>query len=306
MSVSTQYRGVVVPMVSPFTPDGAIDEPAVARIVDHLVVGGVSGVFPLGTTGESVSIPTGEKRRLVAAVVRAVNARSMVYAGISGNCLRECIDATVAYRDLGVDAVVAHPPFYYPLRDDEIEAWFLRLADALPLPLVLYNIPSTTRQEIALDVVDRLRRHERIVAIKDSSSDPRRIEQLLRRTGGRAGFPVLLGASPLYPLGLRCGAVGLVPSGAHLVPELYHAMYLAAMSDDYGRVDALHQKTSAACQAYLHARTLPEGLAKLKAILETRGLCRRTMLPPIADCHDCHDGSTEPTDRLPRQSDRND
>jgi len=286
MSVRIAYQGVVVPMVSPFTRQGAIDEPAVGRIIEHLLRAGVAGIFPLGTTGESVSIPADEKRRLVTAVIRAVNSRATVYAGISGNCLRESIDAAVAYRDLGVDAVVAHPPFYYPLSDEGIETWFLRMADASPLPLVLYNIPSTTRQEIALDVVDRLRRHDRIVAIKDSSADPQRISQLLERTGGRGGFPVLLGASPMYPHGLRLGAVGLVPSGAHIVPELYQEMFLAAMHGDFTRVDALHEQTTAACATYLRGRTLSAGLAKLKALLEARGLCGRTMLPPIQDCAD--------------------
>lgn len=286
MSIRTAYQGVVVPMVSPFTRQGAIDEPAVGRIVEHLLRAGVAGIFPLGTTGESVSIPADEKRRLVAAVVRAVNSRAKVYAGISGNCLRESVDAALAYRDLGVDAVVAHPPFYYALSDEEIETWFLQIADASPLPLVLYNIPSTTRQEIALDVLDRLRRHDRIVAIKDSSADPQRISQLLERTGGRGGFPVLLGASPMYPHGLRLGAIGLVPSGAHLVPDLYQQMFLAAMRGDFARVDELHEQTSATCAEYLTGRTLPAGLAKLKAILEARGLCGRTMMPPIKDFRD--------------------
>lgn len=286
MSVRGPYRGVVVPMVSPLTRDGGIDEPAAARIVEHLLRGGVEGIFPLGTTGESVSLPFEDKRRLVAAVVRAASGRAMVYAGISGNCLRESIEAARAFASLGADALVAHPPFYYPLSDDELATWFLKLADAVPLPLVLYNIPATTRQEIALDVVDRLRRHERIVAIKDSASDPDRIEQLLQRTGGRDGFPVLLGASPMYPLGLRRGAVGLVPSGAHLVPGLFQAMYLAALRDDFASVDALHEQASAACAAYLQGRTLAAGLAKLKALLEARGLCGRTMAPPIADCAD--------------------
>lgn len=286
MEVRGQYRGVVVPMVSPFTRDGRIDSPAVTRLVEHLLQGGVAGIFPLGTTGESVSIPAVEKRRLVADVVHAVKGRAMVYAGISGNCLRESIEAAREFHDLGVGAVVAHPPFYFPLSDDEIAGWFLELADAVPLPLVLYNIPATTRQEISLAVLDRLRRHERIVAIKDSSNDPTRIEQLLHRTGGRAGFPVLLGASPMYPHGLRCGAVGLVPSGAHLVPGLYQSMYLAALRDDFDAVDRLHEQARSVCAAYLEGRTLSAGLAKLKAILESRGLCSRTMLPPIADCTD--------------------
>ena len=162
-----KYSGVVVPMVTPFTPAGGIDEPAVGRIVDHLIGSGIGGIFPLGTTGESASIHSNDRRQLVAATVKHVNDRATVYAGISGNCFRESVDAAAAYKALGVAAVVAHMPSYYPLSDAEIEAYFLRLADSVALPLVLYNIPATTHHSISLDSVDRLRKHANIVAIKD-------------------------------------------------------------------------------------------------------------------------------------------
>src|SRR5947208_10947568 len=114
------YRGVVVPMISPVTPAGVIDEPAVERIVDHLIGGGVGGIFPLGTTGEAASMHRDEKRRLVEATVKHVAGRATVYAGIAANCLRESVEAAHAYKSVGVSAVVAHMPSYYPLTDVEI------------------------------------------------------------------------------------------------------------------------------------------------------------------------------------------
>src|SRR5215217_195010 len=117
-------------MITPFTPAGAIDEPAVARIVESLVGQRVSGIFPLGTTGESASIATADKRRLVELVVKHTAGRATVYAGISGNCFRESVEAAAAYGQLGVAAVVAHMPSYYPITDAETEAYFVRLADA--------------------------------------------------------------------------------------------------------------------------------------------------------------------------------
>lgn len=280
-----KYCGVVVPMVSPFTRTGEIDEPAVGRIVEHLLAARVAGIFPLGTTGEAASIHPQEKRRLVAATIRAVRGRALVYAGISSNCLRESVEAAMAYKQLGADAAVAHVPCYYPLNDKEIEAYFLRLADNIPLPLVLYNIPTTTHHSISLDVIGRLQKHPNIVAIKDSAADPQRLTDLLKCTGGRSGFPVLLGASPYFAHGLKLGAAGLVPSGAHLVPELYQAMYEAAMAGQWDRVDQLQRQTDEACAQYLRGRSLAQGLAALKSLLAQRGLCGPTMLPPILD-HD--------------------
>jgi 4-hydroxy-tetrahydrodipicolinate synthase len=273
-------------MVTPFTPAGGIDEPAVGRIVDHLIAGGIGGIFPLGTTGESASIHTDDRRRLVAATMKHVNGRAVVYAGISGNCFRESVDAATSYKALGVAAVVAHMPSYYPLSDAEIEAYFLRLADSVALPLVLYNIPATTHHSISLDSVDRLRKHANIVAIKDSSGDRPRLTEMLKRTGGRGGFPVLLGSSAAFTHGLRAGGVGLVPSGAHLAPAEYQAMYEAAMHDRWDDVERLQHETDAICAAYLKGRSLPQSLAVLKALMEKRNLCSRTMLPPIGDYTD--------------------
>src|SRR5437667_793653 len=105
-----KYRGVVVPMITPFTPAGEIDEEAVGRIVEHLVAARVAGIFPLGTTGEAASIHVDERRRLVAAVVERVNRRATVYAGIPCNCFRDSIEAAQAYTELGVDAVGALMP----------------------------------------------------------------------------------------------------------------------------------------------------------------------------------------------------
>ena len=282
----SKYSGVVVPMISPFTPAGAIDEPAVGRVVERLLSGGVAGIFPLGTTGESASIPSAEKRRIVEATVREVAGRSMVYAGISSNIISESVILAHTFADLGVDALVAHVPSYYALSGDEMEAYFTRLADALrvPLvPLVLYNIPQTTHMNIPIDVVMRLSKHPNIVAVKDSANDAERLTELLARTGGRDGFPVLLGCSAQFSHGLRAGGVGLIPSGAHLVPLEYQQMFEAAMEKNWTEVDQLQRVTDDACKAYLAGRSIGQGLAALKAILESQNICGRTMLPPLVD-----------------------
>jgi 4-hydroxy-tetrahydrodipicolinate synthase len=207
----------------------------------------------------------------------------MVYAGISGNCFRESVELAITCKSLGVDAVVAHMPSYYPLSDEEIEAFFRRLADAVPLPLVLYNIPVTTHHSISLDSIDRLRAHPNIVALKDSSGDAVRLTELVKRTGGRDGFPVLLGSSSQFTHGLKLGGVGLVPSGAHLVADQYQAMFDAAMANQWKAVEKLQITTDNACAKYIRGRSIGQGLAVLKAMLEQRGMCGRTMLPPNLD-----------------------
>lgn len=281
------YCGVIVPMITPFTPAGEVDAPAVGRIVDHLLSSGADGLFPLGTTGEAASIAPGQRRHVVELTLRAAHGRAPVFAGIAGNCFRESVDAARDYAATGgVTAVVAHMPSYYPLSDGEVESYFLRLADAVPLPLVLYNIPATTHHHISLPVIDRLRRHPNIVAIKESANDGARLAELLRNCGGRGGFPVLIGSSAQFAHGLRLGGVGLVPSGSHLVGPMYKAMYLAAMREEWDAVERLQRETESAVAPYLKGRSIGQGLAALKAMLEAKGLCGRTMLPPLLDHSD--------------------
>lgn len=283
MPTAAPYTGVVVPMLSPFTPGGSIDTDAVGRIVDRLLTGTPAGIFPLGTTGESASIPLAEKKKLITATVKAVNGRSMNYTGISSNNFADSIELAKHAKDAGSQAVVCHVPSYFQLTDADIEAYFTKLADAVPLPLVLYNIPVTTYHTIHLDVVDRLRKHQNVVAIKDSAGDATRLTELLKRTGGRGGFPVLLGSSAFFTHGLRAGGIGLIPSGSHLAPVEYQQMFEAAMRDDWGEVERLQKATDEIVSAYVKGRTIGEGLARLKRILESQGVCGRTMLPPLRD-----------------------
>ena len=177
----TQYTGVIVPMVTPFTESGKIDVDAVCRIIDHLCAGGVSGVFVLGTTGEAVSIPEQEKRKLVETAVRHTNKRAVVYAGIAHTCFDHSVKAAHAYFEFGADVVVAHLPWYYVLEGDEMRRYFTLLADAVGGALMLYNIPKTTHMSIPIEVIEQLSSHRRIVGLKDSENNSARVERRAAR-----------------------------------------------------------------------------------------------------------------------------
>ena len=133
---SPKHDGVIVPMLTPFTAEGRLDEAAAERLVDQLAVHGLH-VFVLGTTGESASVPRAQRQRLVDLAKRIAGQRVRVYAGISDNSLEDSIAAGRAYLQAGVDAVVAHAPWFFPLNDAEIKAWLTaRYSD-----FVLYDPP---------------------------------------------------------------------------------------------------------------------------------------------------------------------
>lgn len=275
-----KHRGVIVPMITPVTPDGELDEPAAARLVARLVGGGV-GVFVLGTTGETASLPPAMRRRLVEVAVTGAAGRAPVFAGIGDNCVADSIAAAEAYLRSGVDAVVAHLPSYYLLEPAEMHAYFELLARRIPGPLVLYNIPQTTHMSVPVEVVERLTALPSIVGFKDSENVPGRLEQVADRLGGRPGFSIFMGAAVLSVQALRRGYDGLVPGSGNLAPELWCRLYTHACAGRWEDAEGLQQQADALARVFQRNRTLGQSLAALKAAMEARGLCGPTVLPPL-------------------------
>jgi 4-hydroxy-tetrahydrodipicolinate synthase len=269
-------------MVTPITPDGDLDESAVRRIIDHMIAGGIHGVFVLGTSGENTSVPAAMRKRMVTVAAEHVGERARVYAGISSNCLVDSVAAAKAYAPLGVDAVVAHLPTYYALNAEEQFAYFSALADRIDLPLVLYNIPSTTHMTIPIQVVEKLSRHPNVVGVKDSDQDIVRLTALIKRLGDdRLDFAVLVGESALSARGLALGADGIVPSQGNLIPALCRALFDRAVEGDRDGAEAHQQRIDVFAQLFVAGRSLAQSLGALKAMMGTLGLCGPDVLPPL-------------------------
>ncbi len=274
-------QGVIVPMVTPFTAAGQIDPEGVHRIVDHLIAGGMDGIFVLGTTGEAASISFMEKAKLVESTVEDTKHRALVYAGISGNCMDESIQAAKRYMDLGADVLVAHAPYYYPLGQDEIVRYFMTLADCVPGPLMIYNIPATTGLSISIDTAAKLSLHERIVGMKDSENTPGRLEAAIGRFSGRSNFAYVVGCAALSARAVSLGAAGIVPSAANLQPQLYKALFETALDGHLSAAEKLQHQTDRISQSYQKNRSLGQSLAALKAAMHLLGFCGATVLAPL-------------------------
>jgi dihydrodipicolinate synthase/N-acetylneuraminate lyase len=274
-------QGVIVPMVTPFTLQGQIDTEAVHRIVNHLIAGGVDGIFVLGTTGEAASISTSEKQKMVEAAAGYTKNRALVYAGISGNCIDESIKTAKSYMDLGVDILVAHVPYYYPLNEDEIFRYFMTLADSVNGPLIIYNIPSTTGLSISIDIAEKLSLHERVVGMKDSENTPGRLEAAIDRFSGRNDFAYVVGCAAFSAKAVALGAAGIVPSAANLQPQLYKALFENARSGNRSAAEKLQEQTDHISVQYQKNRSLGQSLAALKAAMHILGFCGPTVLAPL-------------------------
>lgn len=280
-----KFKGVIVPMITPFTNNLDIDRDASERIVENLVTNDCS-VFILGTTGEALSVRQSEKSLLAETVTRAANGRRTVYAGISGNCFDESVESARRFRDVGVDALVAHLPAFYPLSDDHMLHYFESLADAVPLPLILYNMPATTHHSLSLEIIDKLSQHDNIIGLKDSERGDERLDKALDKWKDREDFVFHLGWAAKSSYGVRNGLDGIVPSTANLVPSLYSELFEAAANGNSEKADQLQELTNAISAYYQAGNLLSEAIPRLKGMMQTFGLCTNKVKLPMLQISD--------------------
>jgi len=275
-----KYHGAVVPLVTPFTAQGNLDEAALDRLVDGQIAGGVTGIFVLGTTGEGAHVPREIRRQLVARTVARVNKRVLVYAGLGDIRAGDLSEANEFFQ-AGADTAVAHPPISEKLAAEKLLGWYQAVLDQVKGPLMLYNMPATTGVSIPLDAVEKLLGHPRLAGVKDSENNPKRHEELLQRFGGKKDFSVFIGVGALMEMGLKLGADGIVPSVGNLIPDVCQQLCEAAKKADWTTADKLSARMNAVSLLYQKGRNLNESLAALKAAMHCRGLCASIVLPPL-------------------------
>ncbi len=273
-------RGVVVPMVTPFTENGSIDLPAAEKVTLYLLE---NDAFPfiLGTTGESLSIPDNERLPFVKSILNAVQGKKMVYAGIGGLCVSDSVKAGRAYLDAGIGVLVAHLPSYYALTSDQMKVYFEYLADNIEGPIMIYNITATTHMSIPIEVVKHLSEHPHIIGIKDSERDQDRLGLLTAYCSSRENFSHLIGWGAKSMYGLSIGSDGLVPSTGNVVPGLFTRLYNATQNNDLTVAQDMQQVTDKIAEIYQKGKTLGESLAALKIMMQLKGLCDPHMLLPL-------------------------
>ena len=293
-----KYHGVVVPMVTPVTEKGQLDVAAVERIIKFFAQAGVSPLL-MGTTGEGNSVSQADGLLLVETAVKAarealtvpekegvaegrggLNAMT-IYAGLTGNCFAEQVAQAEAYTQAGADVIVATLPTYYALTAEQMENYYLGLANHITGPLMLYNILATTHMSIPVEVIRRLADHPNIVGLKDSERDLERMAQCIDLARGRADFAYFCGWAAQSARSLELGGDGIVPSTGNFVPELFRQLYDAAVAGDMATANRLQDETNETAKIYQKDRTLGQSLTALKVMMQTKGLCEPWMLMPL-------------------------
>src|SRR5437588_2529965 len=224
--------GVLVALASPLQPDGAVDEPAVARLVEHVLAGGVRGLVALGSTGETASLDEISRRKVLDAVVKAAHGRVPVICGVAQSHVSASRAEIEAAATLGADAVLVAPPFYYPMDQPGVLAFYRQLAEDAPLPILLYNIPQFTKVVVEPATVATLAREGTITGIKDSSRDFEYFEGLCIATRDLPSFRVFTGSDSMLIASLAIGGAGTICGAGNIAPALVVRIY-----DEYVRGD---------------------------------------------------------------------
>lgn len=275
-----KYCGVVVPMVTPVTPEGKLDTEAVKRIIDSFAENNVSPLL-MGTTGEGNSVSQADARLLVDTAVRAAEGRITIYAGLTGTCISEQMAQADAFCNAGADVIVATLPSYYALTAEQMENYYRQLADYSKRPVMLYNILATTHMTIPVDVVKRLADHPNIVGLKDSERDLDRMAEIIAFTREREDFCYFCGWAAQSAHSLALGGDGIVPSTGNFTPGMFARLYRAAMSGDKPTARQMQDTTNEIAKIYQAGRTLGQSLTALKVMMQTDGLCTPDVLPPL-------------------------
>ena len=275
-------RGIIPPMVTPLLERDTLDVAGLERLIEHILTGGVHGLFILGTTGEAPSLSYRLRCELTERVCEQVKGRVPVLVGITDTCFVESVKIACKARDAGAQAVVLAPPYYFPAGQGELLEYLKHLTPELPLPLFLYNMPSYTKLVFEPETVRAAADITGIAGIKESSGDMVYFHQLQSLLNERSDFSLLMGQEELLAEAVLVGAHGGVCGGANLVPQLYVELYKAACSKDLSAVEALHKKVmQISTSIYSVGKYESSYLKGLKCALSCMGICSDFLAEPF-------------------------
>ena len=278
-----KLTGLIPPMVTPLDAKRRLDKKGTRNMVHHLLKGGVDGIFLLGTTGEGPHLSYAIREELVKTVCGLVKGRVPVLVGITETDLDDAVAFAAKCKAHSASAVVAAPPYYFKLTQAECVAWFTEMADRLPLPLVIYDMPAHTDTIIEPATIAKLAAHPNIVAMKDSSSIIALFNKFRIALEPFADkFSLFMGPDEAMGEAVLLGADGGVCTGANLWPAQFKAMYLAAKAGDVEKVRCLQRFTTMSSYLLYGLGQGQIGFLKgVKCALAEMGLIQNVLAAPF-------------------------
>lgn len=234
-------KGIIPPMITPLTDKGDLDSKGLERLIEHLISGGVHGIFLLGTNGEAPSLSYELRKELISKACKQIAHRVPVLVGITDTSFQGSLDMAEHAKNSGADVVVIAPPYYFPISDNEMIDYLEALVPKLPLPFMLYNMPSCTKMHMSLEIV----RHAKdlgALGIKDSSGNLEYLYSLIDTFRDSPEFSIIVGTESFLSDTIRYGGHGAVAGGANFFPKLFVDLYNASLQNNAAVIAELNEK----------------------------------------------------------------
>ena len=265
--------GIVPPLVTPLTGRDTIDAEGTRRLLQHVIAGGVSGVFILGTTGEGPSLSYRLRREFIQLVCELVDGRIPVLVGVTDTAFVESIELARVAKAAGAAAAVLATPYYFPAGQTELTRYVDHIVAEMPLPLVLYNMPSLTKIWLEIETLRGLARHQNIVGVKDSSGDMDYFGQLCNLKAERPDWTILIGPEAKLAEAHGVGGDGGVNGGANVAPRLFVDCHRALCRGDQQKVSETLETILAFQAIYEIGKYASRHIKATKSALSLIGIC---------------------------------
>ncbi len=271
------FKGVYTAIITPFNEDGSVDEESLKNLVEFQIENGISGLVPCGTTGESPTLSHEEHNHVVDLVVKFAAGRVPVIAGTGSNSTKEAIAMTRHAKESGADASLQVAPYYNKPTQEGFYRHFTAIADAVDIPLIIYNIPGRTGSNIETSTMIRLSAHKNIVAVKEASGSlPQMMDVISQKP---EGFDVLSGDDNLTLPLISAGGVGVISVASNIIPKEMSEFVALANEGNFEEARKLHYKLLPLFKAiFIETNPIP-----IKSALSMKGLCKEIYRLPLCE-----------------------
>jgi 2-dehydro-3-deoxy-D-pentonate aldolase len=273
--------GIIPPLITPLLDNNTLDIPGLERLIDHLLKGGVHGLFILGTTGEATSLNYNLRKELIKRTSELVDHRIPVVVGITDTSLDGSLEIAEYAKTAGLDGVVLAPPYYVPIAQEEMREYLENIAPKLPLPFLMYDMPSCTKMHMSLETIKKAKELGAI-GIKDSSGDMSYLFSLIQEFKNTSEFSIIAGTELFLPDTILQGGHGAVAGGANLYPKLFVDLYNASVEKDLEKVALLREKVMMIDNTIFSVGKHKSRIIKgIKCALSVMGICNDYVAVPL-------------------------
>ena len=269
-------QGVYTALVTPMR-NGEVDYDTLRKLVEMQIAGGVAGIVPVGTTGESPTLSYEEHAKVIETVIATANKRCQIIAGTGANCTREAIEMTQAAAADGADGTLQVTPYYNKPTQEGLYRHFSEVADKGGLPVFLYNVPGRSGVAIAESTVARLAKNANVVAIKEAAGSVDRVSAIKNLCGDN--ITVLSGDDSLTLPMMSVGATGIISVASNIIPAEMSEMVAAFLAGDVAKAQALHAKY----YAFFRDQFIETNPIPIKAAMAMAGLIEEEYRLPLCE-----------------------